>query len=122
MHYLILAKLDEFPGLSLRAFAIGDEEIVVINTGRNYYAVRNLCTHRGERLSDGLVEEENLVCAYHEAVYDLSSGQVIEGPAPDPVITYPVRVDGDYLQVGWETEVPLEKIHQVVHEVGLIGD
>jgi 3-phenylpropionate/trans-cinnamate dioxygenase ferredoxin subunit len=121
-HYYTVGRQEDFPKGSLRAFAIGDDEVVVCNTGRSFYAVRNVCSHRAERLSDGLVEDENLVCAYHEAVYELATGRPIEGPAFDPVETFPVRVQDGEVQVGSSSEVDPSAILEVKHEAGLVGD
>src|SRR5690242_7208389 len=59
-----------------------NEEIVVFrNAKRQPVAFRDLCIHRGTRLSLGEVTQEgNLRCGYHGWEYD-SSGQCVRIPA-----------------------------------------
>jgi len=57
-----------------------------------WYAVDLWCTHAECPLSDGWVEEGAIRCACHGALFDLASGDVLDGPAPEPVGTYPTRV------------------------------
>ena len=121
-NFVTVGKHSEFPKGVMRAFALGDTEIVVVNTGRNYYSFLNVCTHRAERLSDGFVEDENVVCAYHETVFEMSTGEPLEGPAFDPITIFPARVVGDDVEVGVPDDVDTTSVVEVKHEVGYVGD
>lgn len=39
------------------------------------------------------------MCSCHGGTFDITSGQVLDGPPPEPVATYRVRVDDGNLQV-----------------------
>ncbi|HEV2457216.1 MAG TPA: aromatic ring-hydroxylating dioxygenase subunit alpha [Ktedonobacterales bacterium] len=56
------------------------EDIVLWRVGDRVHAWRDLCVHRGTRLSLGRVEGERLVCAYHGWTYD-ETGQCVHFPA-----------------------------------------
>lgn len=59
------------------------EKVVVWRAGAIARAARDLCVHRGTRLSIGRVEDDRLVCAYHGWQYD-GCGQCVFIPAqPD---------------------------------------
>jgi phenylpropionate dioxygenase-like ring-hydroxylating dioxygenase large terminal subunit len=47
-----------------------DEDIVLWRVGEKIYAWRDLCVHRGTRLSLGKVENQTLICPYHGWVYN----------------------------------------------------
>lgn len=117
--YLTLGTVEEFPKGPPRAFTIGDVEVAVVNGGKSFYAFSNICTHRAERLMDGFVEDDNIVCAYHEAVYDMKTGEPIEGPTIDPLAVYSIRVEGNEVQISWPTEA---EVAEVKHEAGYVGD
>jgi len=118
-YYLTLGNVEEFPKGPPRAFTIGDVEVAIVNGGKSFYAFSNICTHRFERLQDGFVEDDNIVCAYHEAIYDMKTGEPVEGPTVDPLSVYQVRVENGEVQLAWPTEVA---VAEVQHEAGYVGD
>ena len=63
------------------------------------FAVDGWCTHDECPLGDGWLEGHALRCACHGALFDLTTGAVIDGPADDPLATYPVRVTDGVLEV-----------------------
>jgi phenylpropionate dioxygenase-like ring-hydroxylating dioxygenase large terminal subunit len=59
------------------------EDLVLWRVGEKIHAWRDLCIHRGTRLSLGRIEQDCLICPYHGWTYD-ESGQCIRYPAhPD---------------------------------------
>jgi phenylpropionate dioxygenase-like ring-hydroxylating dioxygenase large terminal subunit len=64
-----------------RAFQLLGEEVVVYRDGRGPVAFKDLCIHRGTRLSLGEVTEEgNIRCAYHGWEYD-RTGRCVRIPS-----------------------------------------
>jgi phenylpropionate dioxygenase-like ring-hydroxylating dioxygenase large terminal subunit len=57
-----------------------EEDLVLWRVGEHILAWRDLCLHRGTRLSLGKVEGETLVCPYHGWTYN-TEGQCIRFPA-----------------------------------------
>ncbi len=57
-----------------------EEDLVLWRTGDKIHAWRDLCVHRGTRLSLGKVQGETLMCAYHGWTYN-EAGQCIRFPA-----------------------------------------
>ncbi len=57
-----------------------DEELVLWRAGEQIHAWRDLCLHRGTRLSLGKIENECLVCPYHGWTYN-EEGQCVRFPA-----------------------------------------
>ncbi len=57
-----------------------DEDIVLWRASDKVHAWRDLCLHRGTRLSLGKVEDCTLICPYHGWVYN-EEGQCIRFPA-----------------------------------------
>ncbi len=69
--------------------------IALFNIGGTFYAIANACTHRGGPLGEGSLDGSIVTCPWHGSTFDVTSGQVVGGPARTPVATYPVRVRGD---------------------------
>ncbi|HEX6484458.1 MAG TPA: aromatic ring-hydroxylating dioxygenase subunit alpha [Ktedonobacteraceae bacterium] len=57
-----------------------EEDLVLWRAGNKIHAWRDLCLHRGTRLSLGKVEDETLICPYHGWTYN-EEGQCIRFPA-----------------------------------------
>jgi phenylpropionate dioxygenase-like ring-hydroxylating dioxygenase large terminal subunit len=57
-----------------------EEDIVLWRANGNVLAWKDLCMHRGTRLSIGSVENDKLVCAYHGWTYD-KTGKCVNIPA-----------------------------------------
>jgi phenylpropionate dioxygenase-like ring-hydroxylating dioxygenase large terminal subunit len=57
-----------------------DEDLVLWRAGGQIHAWRDLCLHRGTRLSLGKIEQNCLVCAYHGWTYN-EEGQCVRFPA-----------------------------------------
>jgi len=54
---------------------IEDEEIALFNLNGEFYAVTDLCPHRGAPLSEGYVEEDKILCPLHLFDFSLKTGQ-----------------------------------------------
>ncbi len=57
-----------------------EEDLVLWRVGDRIHAWRDLCLHRGTRLSLGKIEDETLICPYHGWTYN-QEGQCIRFPA-----------------------------------------
>ncbi|MGL6279259.1 MAG: Rieske (2Fe-2S) protein [Gaiella sp.] len=60
--------------------------------GGGWHALDAWCTHAECPLTDGWVEGDALRCACHAALFELATGEPLEGPAEEPVRVYPTRV------------------------------
>jgi len=75
------------------AAQIGDA--VVFNVGENFCATQAKCPHRGGPLSEGELDGSTVTCPWHGSQFNVCSGEVLRGPAIDPLVTYRVVVEGD---------------------------
>lgn len=83
---------------------IEGDYIVVFNIGGDYYAIADLCSHDGEPLGDGEVEDHQVICPRHGARFDLRSGEALTFPAVQDIPAYPVRVRDGIVEVGIPNE------------------
>ena len=81
---------------------VADREILLCHTPEGIYAVDNLCTHAAEKLDSGRLKGCRLHCPLHGAAFDVRDGSALSRPATIPLATYPVRIEGDVIQVGIE--------------------
>ncbi|MBI5961232.1 MAG: non-heme iron oxygenase ferredoxin subunit [Chloroflexi bacterium] len=81
-------------------FEVEDLYIAVFNVGGIYYAIEDICTHDDGPLVEGDLDGFEIECPRHGARFDVRSGAVRQMPAVVPVKWFPVRVEGDAVQVG----------------------
>ncbi len=72
------------------------EDLVIWRVGERVHVWRDLCLHRGTRLSLGTVRDETLVCPYHGWTYD-EGGQCVRFPA-HPEQTPPAKAHAKVYQ------------------------
>lgn len=71
------------------------DEAAVFNVGGNLSATQDKCTHRQGPLSKGKLDGSTVTCPLHGSQFNVCTGEVLRGPATDPLKTYRVTVDGD---------------------------
>jgi phenylpropionate dioxygenase-like ring-hydroxylating dioxygenase large terminal subunit len=92
----VVAYAPELPEGQPRAVQLLGEGIVLWRVGARVHAWRDLCIHRGTRLSLGSVQGETLVCAYHGWTYD-QEGRCVRFPA-HPTQTPPAKAQATVYQ------------------------
>jgi len=65
--------------------------VLVVRCADALYAVEDRCTHDGEPLNEGQVEECQIICPRHGSHFCLRSGEALTPPAYEPLRTYRVR-------------------------------
>ena len=94
MAFLRASKKDEVPPGSIREFQLDGKNVAVANVGGKFFAINNVCLHRGGPLGQGEMEGSTVTCPWHGWQYDVTTGKVKVNPAVG-VQTYAVEVRGD---------------------------
>jgi 3-phenylpropionate/trans-cinnamate dioxygenase ferredoxin subunit len=98
---------------AMKMVTVEGRDLLLARVGDRYYAADEHCPHMGGRLSHGRLEGTVITCPRHGSRFDLSDGHVVRWTkwsgltlmlakllkSPRPVKTYPVRPEGDRLQV-----------------------
>lgn len=94
-----VAKVSDVPpGSATRVVADGCE-LLLCNVDGTIYCVEDVCTHDGGALDQGKLDGKCIVCPRHGATFDVTNGDVVTLPAVVPLMTFPVRIDGDDVTV-----------------------
>ena len=88
-------------GLPLAVTLPDGQQVCLVREGDRIYALGDRCSHKDFALSGGdMVAPCVIECPWHGARYDVRTGQVVNGPATEPVVTFSVRVVGEEVFVG----------------------
>ncbi len=102
-NWIDVAKVTDFPPNTIRFVTTTDNvSLLITNIDGKYYAIENICTHDGGTLSDGHLENDEIVCPRHGAHFCVRDGAVMAPPAYEDVATYLTRIVDDMVQVSDE--------------------
>ena len=97
-----VASVNQIPPEGVLGVVRSDgQRLCLIRSHGRVSAVADNCTHQdfemalGDVLPDGTIQ-----CAWHGARFDCATGEVKQGPAPEPLPVYEVRLEGDQVLVG----------------------
>ena len=96
----VVVKAGEIRPGAVASVDVDSERVAIANVDGNYYAFSDVCTHRGCSLAEGDLAGKVISCPCHGGQYDVTSGEVLDGPPPEPLRTYSVTVDGEDLTIG----------------------
>ena len=94
-----VARLDELRDSQPTAAQLHDTPIVVVRRGADVFALMARCTHAGGPLAEGKVEGDTIKCPWHGSTYDLSNGDVIDGPSVHPQPCLETRIVDGWVEV-----------------------
>jgi nitrite reductase/ring-hydroxylating ferredoxin subunit len=101
MEFVRVGSLAEIPEGEMRAFDLPSGRIAVAHVEARMFAFSDECTHAGCALSDGDFDDRaaTVTCACHGSVFDVETGEPIEGPAQDPVSVHRARLVDGWVEV-----------------------
>jgi 3-phenylpropionate/trans-cinnamate dioxygenase ferredoxin subunit len=98
--FVTVGKSDEIAEGNASAFQVGEHLIAVARVEGDLLAFSDICTHRGCNLSaGGEIEGTTIQCECHGSMFDMRTGEVVEGPAEDPIETFAVREESGEIQL-----------------------
>ncbi|WP_454044137.1 Rieske (2Fe-2S) protein [Cellulosimicrobium sp. Marseille-Q8652] len=87
----LLAQADDVPVGGALGVTVGGAQLLVTQPEEGSFAAFSaICTHQGCTVAPG---DGELVCPCHASRYDLATGAVLGGPAPEPLPEVPVTVE-----------------------------
>ncbi|MCH7700383.1 MAG: non-heme iron oxygenase ferredoxin subunit [Planctomycetes bacterium] len=69
--------------------------ILIFSEDGALYAIDEVCPHDQGPLSEGELDGKVITCPWHDAMFDIQTGAVVDGPADEGVRCYEVKLDGE---------------------------
>ena len=74
------------------------------------FALQGTCSHEYFELDKGFLTADSVTCALHLSRFELEDGEPLDPPAELPLVTFPVRVEGDDIVLDLpEGEIPINE-------------
>ena len=83
----------------MRAFDVTGVKVNVASVDGQLYAFDDTCTHRACSLAKGKLDGTTVTCPCHGSQFDVATGQVLRGPAQQPVRSRLIQIEGESLLV-----------------------
>jgi NADPH-dependent 2,4-dienoyl-CoA reductase/sulfur reductase-like enzyme/nitrite reductase/ring-hydroxylating ferredoxin subunit len=111
--------LSEFSGATLLGH-VGDQDVLLVRSGAEVFAVDAHCSHYHGPLAEGLVEGETIRCPWHHACFDIRTGEATHAPAFNPLSVWKVEREGDRIVVREKLAQPKPRVKGPVDAPGRI--
>src|SRR4051794_25937876 len=85
---------------------VGDQDVVLVRSGPEIFAIDAHCSHYHGPLADGLVVGDSIRCPWHHACFDLRTGEATRAPALNALTVWQVEQEGDRIFVRQKREQP----------------
>jgi 3-phenylpropionate/trans-cinnamate dioxygenase ferredoxin subunit len=103
--------LEDFPVSEVKHRILGGEQVCIANSNGTLYAFSAFCTHIRVSLRGSEVDRKYLYCWLHWSVFDLETGDCLDGPGRgNPLTVYPVRLEGEDVYVSIEAGTTPEPV------------
>ena len=86
----------------MRCVSLADRNVLVARTDEGVFVADEMCTHEDARLCDGNLNGTLVKCPLHGSRFELTTGKVLDDPAEQNLIVYPVTISDNtiYITVG----------------------
>jgi nitrite reductase/ring-hydroxylating ferredoxin subunit len=104
--FVKVAKKSDIPLSHMKEFQVNGKSVCIANIDEKYFAIDNVCSHRGGPLADGNLQGYEVECPLHQSKFDMRTGEVKAPPAVEPQATYEVRIFGEDIMLKTDSGSP----------------
>ncbi|MBI3943114.1 MAG: non-heme iron oxygenase ferredoxin subunit [Chloroflexi bacterium] len=93
--WIKVAELSELIEGEGKEGRMNGEEIAIFNVDGHIYVTHGECTHEGAPIGTGFMEGEIVTCPWHYSMFNVRTGEVLEGPAKVGLKCFTVKIEGN---------------------------
>lgn len=94
-----VCDLSEIPFKEMRCVSLSDRNVLVAHAESGVFVSDEMCTHEDARLCDGNLNGHIVKCPLHGSRFDLTTGEVLDDPADENLVTYPVTIENNTIYI-----------------------
>ncbi|RKX28609.1 MAG: non-heme iron oxygenase ferredoxin subunit [Candidatus Zixiibacteriota bacterium] len=97
--FVKVATISEIPPRSMKSFEVNYTRVLVCNVRGHFYTVADECSHDSAPITDGKLENDQVVCPRHGARFSVVDGSVLGPPAIVPIDTFNTKIENDNIYI-----------------------
>ncbi len=106
----VVANINDLQNGETKQVSVGETEVLLAKINDKFYAVGAHCTHYKAPLAEGVIYGESIICPWHNACFNLVTGDRQAPPGLDSLTRYDMRIEGDRLIVSVPESAPAQRI------------
>ena len=100
-NFVRVASVNDLKPGENKAVNVDGTDVALFNVDGEFFAINNVCLHRGGSLGDGFLESDVVSCPLHGWQYNVKTGTNMTIPGRN-VASYQVKVEGNDVLVSLE--------------------
>jgi nitrite reductase/ring-hydroxylating ferredoxin subunit len=89
-----VASVDSVKPGTVVQVEVEGEPVCLANTGEEFLATSDICSHDYVELHDGWLEDDEIECPQHGSRFNMRTGKVLNPPATQSIAPYETKVEG----------------------------
>ena len=87
-NFVKVCKTDDVKAGCGKSVEIDGKAVGVFNVDGKFYAINDVCGHRGGPLGEGLLMGDVVECPFHAGQFNVRTGDVANAPPSEPIATF----------------------------------
>ena len=96
--FVVVGRVNDFAPGAGTMVAVAGRHVALFRLGDQFFALDNMCLHRGGPLCEGPIANGIVTCPWHGWSYQIKTGTMVQDPRVG-VSKHDVRIDGDQVFV-----------------------
>jgi nitrite reductase (NADH) small subunit len=96
--FIQVGSVADFTPGQAKMVTVEGRHVAVFRLGDDFFALDNLCLHRGGPLCEGPIANDVVTCPWHGWSYEIKTGTMVQDPRVG-VSKHEVRIEGDLVSV-----------------------
>jgi nitrite reductase (NADH) small subunit len=96
--FVVVGTVSEFTAGQGRMVVVNGRHVALFRLGDEFFALDNMCLHRGGPLCEGPIANNVVTCPWHGWSYEIRTGTMVQDPRVG-VSRHEVRVDHERILV-----------------------
>ncbi|MEZ5345467.1 MAG: FAD-dependent oxidoreductase [Pyrinomonadaceae bacterium] len=94
-----VAKFSDLKSGEMKGIDAGGTKVLLARIGDDFHAVGATCPHYGAPLDEGVVSGKRIICPWHHACFDVTTGDLEEPPSFDALPCFKVTIRDEMVYV-----------------------
>lgn len=82
--FVEVGEVGDFPEDVMKESKVADRRLLITKVSGKIYAIEDKCSHEGQPLTEGTLQNHIVTCPAHGATFDVRTGEMMELPVGEP--------------------------------------